>query len=140
HWGHPIVAVIGLLIAWALYRPLGATVGRLAHDFRHLSHAHVKLSGQAIFTLCFIVLIIGALITSADWPEIEQIVPRTACWAALIVACLNLITEIFGADEAPVTVAGHGHAAAEKDDLPAGVTIRRAVEFFGWLIGLVALA
>lgn len=136
----PVVIGIAILIAWALYRPLGATVRRLAHDFRDLSHAHVKLSGRAIFTLCFIALIIGALITSADWPEIEQIVPRTACWAALIVACLNLITEIFGADEAPVTVAGHGHAAVEKDDLPAGVTIRRAVEFFGWLIGLVALA
>ena len=140
HWGHPIVALIALLIAWALYRPLGTTVTRLAHEFRHLSRAHLRLSGRAIFTLCLVVLIVGALITSADWPEIEQIVPRTACWAALIVACLNLITEIFGADQAAAPVAGHGHVAEEKSELPAGVAVRRAAEFFGWLIGLVALA
>src|SRR5437868_6352012 len=33
----PVVIGIAILIAWALYRPLGATVGRLAHEFRHLS-------------------------------------------------------------------------------------------------------
>jgi hypothetical protein len=136
----PVVIGIALLIAWALYRPLGVTVKRLAHEFRHLSHAHVKLTGRAMFTLSLIVLIIAALITSADWPEIEQIVPRTACWAALIVACLNLITEIFGADQVASPVAGHGHAAEQKSELPTAIAVRRAAEFFGWLIGLVALA
>ncbi len=136
----PVVIGIAILIAWALYRPLGGTVVRLVHEFRHLSREHLKLNGKAIFTLFLIALIVAALITSSGWPEIEQIVPRTACWAALIVATLNLITEIFGADQAATTVAGHGHALEEKSDLPMGVIVRRAVEFFGWLIGLVALA
>lgn len=136
----PVVIGIAILIAWALYRPLGGTVVRLVHEFRHLSREHLKLNGKAIFTLFLIALIIAALITSSGWPEIEQIVPRTACWAALIVATLNLITEIFGADQAAASVAGHGHALEEKSDLPMGVIVRRAVEFFGWLIGLVALA
>ncbi len=96
----PVVIGIAVLIIWALYRPLGETTRRLAHEFTHLSRAHMKVKPSAWFTLALIAIIAGALITSADWPPIEQIVPRTACWAALIVAVLNLLTELFGADQA----------------------------------------
>jgi TctA family transporter len=138
----PVVIVIAILIAWALYRPLKETVAKLAHEFRHLSRAHLKLSPRAWFTIAFIAFIIGAIVTSAGWPEIEQIVPRTACWAALIVASLNLITEIFGADQTAAATDPHGgHGGhGETVSLDPGVVIRRAAEFFGWLIGLVALA
>jgi putative tricarboxylic transport membrane protein len=136
----PVVIGIAVLIAWALYRPLGQTVGRLAHEFRHLSRTHLKLKPRALFTLALIAVIVAALITSADWPPIEQIVPRTACWAALIVALLNLVTEIFGADEAAgPTVAGHG-AAPQAVMLPGGIAARRAAAFLAWLSGMVALA
>jgi len=134
-----VVIAIAVLIAWALYRPLGQTVGRLVHEFRHLSRAHLKLKPRAIFTLSLIALIVAALITSAGWPETEQIVPRTACWAALIVALLNLVTEIFGADQATLAPAS-GHGPAETSTLPAGIAVRRAVEFLVWLVGMVALA
>jgi TctA family transporter len=135
----PVVIAIAVLIAWALYRPLGTTVKRLAHEFRHLSRAHIRLKPRAMFTLALIALIVAALITSSDWPEIEQIVPRTACWAALIVASLNLITEVFGADEAPVASAVQ-HGLPPETPLPARLAVRRAVEFLAWLIGMVALA
>jgi hypothetical protein len=135
----PVVIAIAVLIAWALYRPLGQTVGRLIHEFRHLRREHLKLQPRAMFTLFLIALIVAALLTSADWPEIEQIVPRTACWAALIVALLNLVTEIFGADQAAADASGHGHAV-QSTPLPTRIAVRRAGEFFGWLIGLVALA
>jgi len=134
----PVVIGIAILIAWALYRPLRQTVVRLAHEFSHLSRAHLKLKPRAIFTLALIALIVAALITSADWPPIEQIVPRTACWAALIVASLNLITEIFGADEAAAPAPAHG--LVPDTPLPAGVAVKRAVAFLAWLGGMVALA
>ena len=136
----PVVIGIAILIVWALYRPLGQTVGRLAHEFRHLSRTHLKLAPRAWFTLSLIAFIIAALLTSSNWPEIEQIVPRTACWAALIVASLNLITEIFGADQAPASLAPAGHGAVQDTPLPAPIAVRRALEFFGWLVGMVALA
>jgi putative tricarboxylic transport membrane protein len=135
----PVVIAIAILIAWALYRPLGGTIGRLAHEFRHLSRAHLKLKPRAMFTLALISLILAALITSSGWPEIEQIVPRTACWAALIVALLNLVTEIFGADEAaPAPLGAHG--LPPEIPLPGRIAARRAAEFLGWLVGMVALA
>ena len=138
----PVVIGIAILIAWALYRPLGETVRRLAHQFRHLSRAHLRLKPRAMFTLSFIVLILAALVTSSDWPPIEQIVPRTACWAALIVALLNLVTEIFGADEAEAAPPPAGvHAPLpESAPLPGAVAAKRALEFFLWLGGLVGLA
>ena len=136
----PVVIAIAILIVWALYRPLGQTVGRLAHEFSHLSRAHLKLAPRAWFTLSLIAFIIAALLTSSSWPEIEQIVPRTACWAALSVACLNLVTEIFGADQAPASLAPAGHGAVQDTPLPAPIAVRRALAFFGWLVGMVALA
>ena len=137
---HLIVVGIFLLIGWALYRPLGQTAGRLLHEFSHLKREHLKITPRAYFTLACIAFILVAILTSAGWPEIEQIVPRTACWAALIFALLNLVTEIFGADKAPVEASGgHGHVP-EAEKLAAEVVIRRAGEFFFWLVSFVLLA
>jgi putative tricarboxylic transport membrane protein len=138
----PIVIGIAVLIAWALYRPLKETATKLGHEFRHIRQSHPRLTARSWFTLCFIALIVGAIVTSAGWPPIEQMVPRTACWAALLFAILNLITEIFGADLVAPVLGGPGaaHAAAEDPGLPSGVVTHRAIEFFGWLAGLVALA
>jgi putative tricarboxylic transport membrane protein len=135
----PVVIAIAILIAWALYRPLRQTVTRLAHEFRHLSSTHLKLKPRALFTLALIAVILAALITSSGWPEIEQIVPRTACWAALIVAVLNLVTEIFGADEAAAPPLG-AHGLPPEIPLPGRIASVRAAQFLGWLLGMVALA
>ena len=138
-WGHPIVAVIGIVIAWALYRPLSETVAMLAHEFRHLNRAHMKVTPNAWFTLFVIAVTIAALITSAEWPADEALVPRTACWVALIAGVLNLITEIFGAVKAPVD---HGaeHGAPVHAKLPAPIMLSRAGEYFGWMAGFILLA
>jgi TctA family transporter len=136
--GHPVVAVIGLLIAWALYKPLSQTTKMLWHEFKDLHHAHMRVGPNAWFTLFGIAVAIAALITSADWPADEALVPRTACWVALIAGLLNLISEIFGADKAP-TPAGAEHAPP-KQTLPAALMLGRAGEYFGWLAGFILLA
>jgi hypothetical protein len=83
-----------------------------------------------------VAVIVGAIVTSAGWPEIEQIVPRTACWAALIAALLNLVTEIFGAD-----LAGKPdpHAQMYEPELPARMVASRAFSYFGWLAALLVM-
>jgi putative tricarboxylic transport membrane protein len=136
----PVVIAIAVLIVWALYRPMGQTVSKLAHEFTHLSRNHLKLTPRAWFTLAAIAFILAAIITSAGWPEIEQIVPRTACWAALIFALLNLVTEIFGADQLTPALGGTHAILPEAAPLPSDIVLARAGEFFGWLIGFVVLA
>jgi hypothetical protein len=138
-WGHPIVAVIGLVIAWALYRPLSETVRMLWHEFRHLNRAHMKITPNAWFTMFTIAVTIGCLITSAEWPADEALVPRTACWVALIAGVLNLVTEMFSADKAPAHP-GSEHGAPASAKLPAPVMLRRAGEFFGWMAGFILMA
>lgn len=138
----PVVIVIACLIAWALYRPLRETVVKLSGEFRDLRHSHLALTPRSWFSIAGIVFVLIAIVTSAGWPEIEQVVPRTACWAALIVGLLNLVTELFGADKPNPSVEAPGHHAmpAEDKTLAPKLVIRRAVEFFSWLIGLVIMA
>lgn len=137
----PVVIVIAVLIVWALYRPMTETVRKLAHEFAHLSRTHMRLTPRTWFTIAAIAFILGAIATSAGWPEIEQVVPRTACWAALIFAILNLITEIFGADQPAAAIGGaHADVPQTTTHLPSDVVIARAAEFFGWLIAFVVMA
>jgi TctA family transporter len=134
----PIVLGIGLIIAWALYRPLSETVQMLWREFRDIHHAHMRVGPNAWFTMFGMAVAIAALITSADWPADEALVPRTACWVALIAGSLNLVTEIFGADRVKAAV-GHEHAIP-KVVLPANVMLMRAAEYFGWMGGFIVLA
>jgi hypothetical protein len=136
----PVVIAIAVLIVWALYRPLRETGARLLGEFRDLSHSRPSLRPRAWFTLAVIVFIVGAIVTSAGWPEIEQIVPRTACWAALAVALLNLVTEIFGADRAGADPVSAHAAVVTETPLAPSVVRKRAIVFFAWLAGLVVLA
>mgnify|MGYP003346485189 CR=1 FL=1 len=95
----PVVIVIAILIAWALYRPLKETVAKLAHEFRHLSRAHLKLSPRAWFTIAFIAFIIGAIA------------------AFVVVFGIDLleylrIDDPIGAGRDPRVMAHHDHAVA----------------------------
>jgi putative tricarboxylic transport membrane protein len=134
----PIVLVIGVVIAWALYRPLSETAKLLWHEFRHLDRSHMRFGPNTWFTMFTIAVAIAALITSAEWPADEALVPRTACWIALIGGVLNLVVEVFGADRAR-PAAGEEHGAPKQAALPARVMLSRAGEFFGWLAGFIIL-
>jgi hypothetical protein len=95
-----------------------------------------------VFTLAIIAVVIAALIDSASWPAKAQLVPRTACYAALIAAALNLLTELFGADrlvstvEKEIPAEDHGSSIA----LPFDLVLRRAASYFGWIVGFIGVA
>jgi len=140
----PVVLVLAAVIAWALFRPMRQTIAHLAHELRRLRVAHLNFGLPALFTAAMLVVIVGALVTSAEWPRIERLIPRIACWAALIAAGLNLVTEIFGADPAARLRPGAGAGAPEPhgETLPAAMVRRRAISYFAWLgafLGLLAL-
>jgi putative tricarboxylic transport membrane protein len=139
----PIVIVIMALIAWVLYRPLRQIVANLWHELSGLHKGQFRLRVPAIFTLAVIAVIVAALIVSADWPAKAQLVPRTACYAALIAAALNLLTELFGADKPVATVEkgeAHEHALEPAEALPRPLMLRRAAAFFGWVAAFIGAA
>ncbi len=140
----PVVIAIMILIAWVLYRPLRQIVANLWHELAHLHKGQFRLRPQALFTLAVIAIVVAALLESTDWPAKAQLVPRTACVAALIAACLNLLTELFGADRLVATVEKEGPRHVEEHDpieeMDAGLKLRRAAGFFGWIASFIGLA
>lgn len=142
----PVVIAVMILIFWVLYRPMKQIVLNLAHEFADLHLSRLRFGPPAMVTLAVIAVIVAALISSSAWPQQEQLVARTACYAALIAATLNLVTEVFGTDRLAMGHAdrAYGHATSDspaKALAPALVRGRAAV-YFAWLgvfIVLVAL-
>jgi TctA family transporter len=132
----PVVIAVGLLIAWVLFRPMRQTVVDIWHELRHLQLSQLRFGQSGAFTLAIIAIVIFALTRSSDWPLQEQIVPRTACWAALVAACLNMLTEVFGRTG---IVPLHGSEIAGLDSMPVRKVRWRATTFFLWLAAFMIL-
>ena len=103
-------AVLGILacVVWALYRPLSQIVTTLVTEFRHVGGRKARFGAASAFSLAVIVLIVAAIISSADWPHDAKLVPLTACGMALVAAVLNLVYELFGPQQAVVAHADSG--------------------------------
>jgi putative tricarboxylic transport membrane protein len=137
----PVVIVVGLLIAWTLWAPMRKTAVVLWRQMQTLRTGRLRASPAALFSAFILAITIAALVTSSDWPAVEQIVPRTACWAALIAVSLNLLTELFGADRVEDPTLQRAHEAV-RAKLPLRVFARRALAFFlavAILVGMIAL-
>ena len=72
-------------------------------------------------------LIVAAIISSADWPHDAKLVPLTACGMALVAAVLNLVNELFGREQkivvhadAGVKVSAHVPDLGVADDVVRG--------------------
>ncbi|MBV8838346.1 MAG: tripartite tricarboxylate transporter permease [Alphaproteobacteria bacterium] len=130
----PVVIAVGLLIAWVLFRPMRQTAVEIWQELRHLQLSQLRFGQSGAFTLAIIAIVVFALIASSDWPLQEQIVPRTACWAALIAACLNMTTEIFGRTG---VVPLYGAELAGLDSMPPRQVRWRATSFLLWLVAFM---
>jgi putative tricarboxylic transport membrane protein len=127
----PVVLVLFAIIAWTLYRPLRQIAEDLWREFARTRWSQARFGFRSLAAAAVVAVIVAALITSADWPESERLVARSAAYFALITALLNLVTEIFGARKAAQPEDG-------KAALSTPVIGRRAIVFFGWLGGFVA--
>jgi hypothetical protein len=144
----PVVMVVLVLVAWALYRPLSeiarSVVAQMRQiDWTHLGANTLRISASAAFTVGIIAFIVTAILLSSDWPAAAKPVPLTACYMALTAATLNLINELFGKEQAVVAgvdggVATGGHAGTDFG-MPDSAVRRGAVIYFLWLGGLMGL-
>jgi TctA family transporter len=143
----PAVLAILACVVWALYRPLAQIVTTLVTEFRDVRGRKAQFSAASAFSFAVIVLIVAAIISSTEWPHDAKLVPLTACGMALVAAVLNLVYELFGPQQAVVAHADSGLAVSEQkvsahvSDLGVtdDVVRRRAVFFFLWLAGFIAL-
>lgn len=126
----PVVLVLLAIIAWTLYRPLRQIAEELWRQFARTRWSHRRFGFRSLVAAAIVAVIVAALITSADWPESERLVARSAAYFALITALLNLVTEVFGTTQAVRPKEG-------ETALSTTVIGRRAIVFFAWLGGFV---
>jgi TctA family transporter len=144
----PVVMVVLVLVAWALYRPLSEIARSVVAQMRQINWTHLgantlRISASAAFTVGIIAFIVTAILLSSDWPAAAKPVPLTACYMALTAATLNLINELFGKEQAVVAgvdggVATGGHAGTDFG-MPDSAVRRGAMIYFLWLGGLMGL-
>jgi ABC-type proline/glycine betaine transport system permease subunit len=126
----PVVLVLLAIIVWTLYRPLRQIAEDLWREFARARLRHARFGFRSLVAAAVVGLIVAALITSADWPESEHLVARSAAYFALITALLNLITEVFGVRKTDPPQAGEPMRSTAASG-------RRAIVFFSWLGGFV---
>lgn len=138
----PAVLAILACVAWALYRPLAQIAVTLIGQLREVGGRHPRFGAAPAFSLAVIVLIVAAMLSSADWPHDAKLVPLTACSMALVAAVLNLVNELFGPEQTPAVHADSGiKVSAHVPDLGVtdDVVRRRATIFFIWTAAFIAL-
>ena len=135
----PVAAIVLLLVAWALFKPMSEIVVNVVSELRHVRAHRLRLGASAAFTLSVIAFIVAAILLSLDWPASAKPVPLTACYMALTAACLNLINELFGKEpDAGATVNADGGSGHQMDlGVDAGTARRQSVVYFAWLLGFL---
>jgi hypothetical protein len=119
-------------------------------EMRRIGSRPLQVSGSAVFTAAIILLVVAAIVLTADWPAAAKPVPLTACGIALTAATLNLVNELFGAEhrargnmDGGVAADGHGPPAGMDSDKnlgpPAPAVLRQSFVYFLWLAGLLGL-
>ena len=154
-WGwlyRPAVLAILACVVWALYRPISQIVTTLITEFRQVGSRKMQFGSASAFSLAVIVLIVSAIVSSANWPRDAKLVPLTACGMALVAAVLNLVYELFGPQQAVAAHVDSGlkvstqigsaqKVSAHVNDL--GVTDDvarwRSISFFAWMAAFIAL-
>jgi Tripartite tricarboxylate transporter TctB family len=138
-----VFALALLVILPALKTHLGGTIA----TFRKFSRSSLSFDRSAAFSAVLLLVIAVAFYFSIGWLPAASFVPRAACYAALFFVGLNLMTEIFGQGQADRPSAFVKELAQEQAVLverepppPLAVFRKRALRFFGWLVGFLVLA
>jgi putative tricarboxylic transport membrane protein len=144
----PAVIFILALAVWAMYGPLKSSVAHTIRDFREIKGRKIRFGGTIVFNIAVILLLLVALWSSLAWPWEAKLVPHAAIYVALIVAMLNLVTEIFSAPAETTTNENNGSdvKALHMDGsisfgtLPQSVVMARLFRYFAWLAAFLVFS
>lgn len=135
----PVVLVILAAAAWVLFSPLKDSLRETVRTFRTFQRGVVRFDGRVAFNLAVIAVVVYALWLSQDWPWDTKLVPQTACYLALIFACLNLLAESFASRDAMAHGAGSGHMDTAIS-LEGPHAALRAWRHFGWIVAFLIVS
>jgi putative tricarboxylic transport membrane protein len=138
----PVVLAVFAAALWVVLPPLKTHLVDLRATFGAFDRSKIHLTRHAAFTLTVCAVVAAALVASFPWPPAAKFVPHAAGYAALFLAALNLLTEVFAPRRAPVAAptafeALHAHETEAADVLPMALWRTRAARYFGWLVGFL---
>ncbi len=136
----PVVVVILGGVVWALYAPMRRIILNVVSEMRQAKRKPISFDLCSLFTPVLLLTIVAATAVAWQWPRPAQLVPLTACGAALIMCSLNWVNELFGAADRPSAQAETQAAttmAHPEVELPLRLVRTRAAGFYMWLVGFI---
>jgi putative tricarboxylic transport membrane protein len=133
----PVVLVVLAAALWVVLPALRTQLKGVVGELRSL-HATAHFDFAVAFTFAVIAAVAVGLAISFDWPRAARFVPHAAAIAALVFLGLNLLTELFAPrrDRAPAPE----HGMAREAALAPALVRLRALRYFGWLAGFLAVS
>ena len=96
----------------------------------------LRISGGTIFTFLFLLLVVGALLTSREWSIQARLFPWTIGIPALILSLIQLVLDL---RRSRVPAGGPDKRLMDLQvdrDVPFAVVARRGAMIFSWVFGL----
>ena len=125
----PVVIAVFVAALWVMVPPLKTHLAGLRTSLGTFRMVR-RVDRGVIFTAAIVIVVMVALVFSRSWPPAARFVPLAAGGAALLFAALTLATELFGARTS--------ENADRAASLSAALVRRRAMRYFGWVVGFLA--
>ncbi|MGF6870638.1 tripartite tricarboxylate transporter permease [Paraburkholderia sp. MM5477-R1] len=150
-FARPIVLIVLLAALWVV---IGPAVRRGYRNLRNKRATNAtqqpkgkwvarRFDHQTLFALVMVVIPAAAIWSAQDWNFGAKLMPLTAATAALLfctLICLRQLVTVEGGVSAEEAKTGDKHEIPyHADPVPAHLVRARALRFFGWITGALAL-
>ena len=134
----PIVIIIALLTIASLYYGFRMTA-RSEDKAKKKTSIGFKFDFASLFTLLFFVMFALGVFTARDWQIQARLFPWVVGIPVLVLCAVQLFKDLFIRQEASDEAEALGFMDLPVDrSVPVTVVIKRALNIFGWILGLFA--
>ena len=134
----PIVIIIAILIGLSLYYGLRMTA-RSEEKSQKKTSFGFRFDFGSLFTLLFFVIFALGVFTARDWQIQARLFPWVVGFPILALCTYQLFKDLFVRQEASDEAEALGFMDLPVDrSVPVSVVIQRALNIFGWVLGLFA--
>jgi TctA family transporter len=134
----PIVIIIAILTAASLF--YGFRMTMRSGEAKKKTTIGFKFDFASLFTLLFFVIFAGAVFTARDWQLQARLFPWVVGFPILALCTYQLFKDLFVRTEASDEAEALGFMDLPVDrSVPVSIVIQRALNIFGWILGLFAM-